>query len=149
MEFSEIREIKEPGYVGKQYYTDDPLDVDTIIQIISSYINEDAVLYECQCSTFNEEGRPRRYRFKKLDQLQRMHDFPNPSIGVHAIYIDPATNEYKFDISTAVNTNAIEYSVDDRLVKYVRDNMELDRMEREAAEKKRNQEQLANSDFKK
>jgi hypothetical protein len=46
------------------------------------------------------------------------------------------TDEYKFDITTAVNTNAIEYSVDDRLVEYVRNNMKLDRLEREAAEKK-------------
>ena len=136
MKIIDVKDIKESGYVGKQYFTDDPLDIDTIILILSSYENEQAVLYECQCSTFNEEGKSRRHRFKQMSQLKKMHDFPNPSIGVHAIYIDPVTDEYKFDITTAVNTNAIEYSVDDRLVEYVRNNMKLDRLEREAAEKK-------------
>ena len=47
MKIIKIKDIKESGYVGKQYFTDDPLDIDTIILILSSYENEQTVLYEC------------------------------------------------------------------------------------------------------
>ena len=38
-EILKVKDIKESGYVGKQYFTDDPLDIDTIILILSSYLN--------------------------------------------------------------------------------------------------------------
>ena len=137
LEFLEYKDIEEPGYAGKQYYVDGPLDVDSVIQLIASCENEKAVLYECRCSTFTEEGSTRRHRFTKVDQLQELHDFPNPSIHVHAIYVDPNTIEYRFDLSTAVNTRIVEFSVDDRVNAYVKSNMEQDRMERKAAQKRK------------
>ena len=45
MKIIKVRDIKESGYVGKQYFTDDPLDIDTIILILSSYENESRPFY--------------------------------------------------------------------------------------------------------
>ena len=137
MNFIKTQDIKKDGYTGKQYYADAPIGIDDIIEILSSYNNNQTSLYICNCDTFNDNGSPRVYGLRGIDQLKRMHSFPNPSIGVHAIYIDRKTHEYKFDISTAVNTRIIEYRVSDRVNSYVKRRMELDRMEREAAEKRK------------
>lgn len=134
MDFINVQDISENGLIAKKYYTDGPIGIDEIISILFSYVDDETTMYECKCRTFTEDGFTRIHRFTTIDELSNMHNFPNPSIGVHALFIDRNTSEYKFNISTAVNTNVIEYSISDRARIYLKKRMELERMEREAAE---------------
>ena len=141
MDFINVQDISENGLIAKKYYTDGPIGIDDIIDILSSYVDDETTMYECKCRTFTEDGFTRIKVFTKIDELSNMYNFPNPSIGVRALFIDRNTGEYKFNITTAVNTNVIEYSISDRAKLYLKKCMELERMESEAAEKRREEEQ--------
>ena len=138
MKFKEAGTIKnKKGIIGKRFDTDAPISIDSMIEILKRYENENTKLFECRCSTFTESGNPVGRIYKSVDSLRKLHNSPNPSVSVIAIFIDPKNDNYKFTISMAANTRGMNYYVSDRGALYVEKTIELDRMEMEA-EKKRN-----------
>ncbi len=119
MEFTETREINREGFYAKQYSSDQPLNIDAIIDILKKYQTEEAVLFTCDCLTYTEEGHSFVHSIKSVDDLKQMHDFPNPSIIIHAHYVDPNTMGYKYTISTAANTRSLEFSVNQSINEYI------------------------------
>ena len=144
MEFKESGTINKKGMHGKIYDTDQPLDVNTIISIIKSYENDDTKLFECRCSTFTESGNTVDYNYRNTISLEGMHNYKNPSINVRAIYVNPNSMEYKFTIAMAANTRGLNIFVNDDTPRYIKNTIELDRIEEEA-EKKRNESQQTTS----
>lgn len=47
MEFTETREINREGFYAKQYSSNQPLNIDAIIDILKKYQTEEAVLFTC------------------------------------------------------------------------------------------------------
>jgi len=137
MEFKEVGTINKKGMVGKRFDTDAPISIDSMIEILKGYENENTKLFECRCSTFTESGNPVDRIYKSVDSLRKLHNSPNPSVSAIAIFIDPKNDNYKFTISMVANTRGMNYYVSDRNALYVEKTIELDRMEMEA-EKKRN-----------
>ena len=138
MKFKEAGTIKnKKGIIGKRFDTDAPISIDSMIEILKRYENENTKLFECRCSTFTESGNPVNRTYKSVDSLRKLHNSPNPSVSAIAVFIDPKDDSYKFTISMAANTRGMNYYVSDRNASYVKDMIELDRMEMEA-EKKRN-----------
>jgi len=144
MKFIETGEINKRGIHGKSYDTNKPLSVDDIISIIKGYEDETTKLFECRCSTFSESGNPMDRNYRNVEQLEAMHRLPNPSISVRAIFVDPKDMSYKFTIGMAANTRGMNYFVSEDTVEYVRYTLELDAMEKEAAEKKSQENQMTN-----
>ena len=138
MEFKEVGTINQKGImVGKRFDTDAPISIDSMIEILKRYENENTKLFECRCSTFTESGNPVGRIYKSVDSLRKLHNSPNPSVSVIAIFIDPKNDNYKFTISMAANTRGMNYYVSDRSALYVEKKIELYHMAMEA-EKKRN-----------
>ena len=134
MKFKESGTIKK-GMHGKIYDTDQPLDVNTIISIIKSYENDETIIFECRCSTFTESGNTVDYNYRNTLSLEGMHNYKNPSINVRAIYVDPNSMEYKFTIVMAANTRGLNIFVNDDTPRYIKNTIELDRIEEEAEKK--------------
>ena len=143
MEFKKVKDFKDNGVSGSIYDTDKSLDVDTIIKVIKHYENENTKLYECRCDTFSESGRPYSPKIYDTKDLDRLHEFENPSISVSAKYVDPKDLSYKFTISMAANAKGLNYYYSKDDADYVKYNIELDRMEAEA-EKKSQENQMNN-----
>ena len=138
MKFKEAGKIKnKKGIIGKRFDTDAPISIDSMIEILKGYENENTKLFECRCSTFTESGNPVNRIYKSVDSLRKLHNSPNPSVSAIAIFIDPKNDNYKFTISMAANTRGMNYYVSDRSALYVEKKIELYHMAMEA-EKKRN-----------
>lgn len=145
MNFVEGKTIERKGLYSKKFISDDLLDIDTIIDILKKYENEDTKMFDCRCSTFTEKGNTVSHRYRNMDELQKMHNYPNPSIGIDATYINPYDMSYKFSITTANNTNSLSIEIYDKTAEYVKKQIELDKMEAEA-EKKTQEEQKINDE---
>ena len=137
MEFKEVGTINKKGMVGKWFDTDAPISIDSMIEILKGYENENTKLFECRCSTFTESGNPVNRTYKSVDSLRKLHNSPNPSVSAIAVFIDPKDDSYKFTISMAANTRGMNYYVSDRSALYVEKKIELYHMAMEA-EKQRN-----------
>ena len=144
MKFIEDDKIVGKGIHGTSYNTDRPLTVDDIISIIKGYENENTKLFECRCSTFSEAGNPMDCNYRDVEELEALHSLPNPSINVRAIFVDPRDMSYKFTIGMAANTKGMNYFISDKAEEYIRYTLELDAMEREAAEKNSQENQITN-----
>ncbi len=137
MECRKIKDFNENGVYGTIYDTDQSLDIDTIISVLRHYENEDTKLYECRCDTFSESGRPYSPKIYDTKDLERLCEFDDPSIVVSAKYINPNDQSYKFTISMAANTRGMNYFYSPDDAQYVKYNIELDMMEKEAEEQKK------------
>lgn len=126
MRIIKIKEIKKDGVSSKQYITDTPFCIDSIISLLRGYENENTKLFECMCVTFSESGNSWCPKYRNIDALVELYDFPNPSIGINAIFVDPRDMSYKFQIGTAANTNSFSYTVLERASHYVKRQLELD-----------------------
>ena len=89
MEFKEVGTINQKGVVGKRFDTDAPISIDSMIEILKGYENENTKLFECRCSTFTESGNPVHRSYKSVDSLRKLHNSPNPSVSAIAVFIDP------------------------------------------------------------
>lgn len=128
MDFKVKREYKSENLYEKAFECSQPLDIDSIITILKNYERENTKMYSCKCETFTESGNTVGREYSSIEELQGLYKLPNPSIQVTAIYIDKKTNQYKFDISTANNSNVIVYSISNRIAKSVSKRMELEAM---------------------
>ena len=140
MKLKEAGIIDKKGIHGKSYDTDGPLSVDDIISVIKSYEDENTKMFECRCDTFSESGNPYSPCYRNTEILKAMHNLPNPSINVRVIYVDPKDMSYKFSLGMAANTRGMNYFVNPKAEEYIRYTLELDRIKREAAERKKNAE---------
>lgn len=142
MIITEIDEIKERGKVGKNFNTDQPINVDSIIEILKKYESDTIKLFDCTCETFTESGNPVNRVYTDIRSLSDLYDFDSPSIQVTAVYIDSKTGDYKFTVSMAANTRGIGVYHSEKGEAYVKWRLELERMELEAQkiEKKINEE---------
>ena len=122
MEFKEVGTINKKGMVGKRFDTDAPISIDSMIEILKGYENENTKLFECRCSTFTESGNPVDRTYKSVDSLRKLHNSPNPSVSAIAVFIDPKDDSYKFTISMAANTRGMNYYVSNRNASYVKKN---------------------------
>ena len=132
MEFKEIGEINKKGLRGKKYDTDQPLNIDTIIDIVKSYEDSQTKLFECKCSTFSESGNLVAYSYRNVNDLSDMYNYDNPSINVQSFYVDPKDNHYKFTVSMAANTRGVNCFYSEKNSDYVQWRIELDKMQEEA-----------------
>ena len=130
MEFKEAGTINKKGMIGKRFDTDAPVSIDSMIEILKGYENENTKLFECRCSTFTESGNPVDRIYTSVDSLRKLHDSPNPSVAVIALFIDPKDERYKFTISMAANTRGMNYYVSDRNARYVEKTIKRDKENR-------------------
>lgn len=147
MQFKEVRNFSVDGQQGRVYEADDAFTVDRVISLIKQLETERARFYACYCSTFTESGTSWSPEFKSIDKLPEMNNFPNPSIGIRAVYINRTTGVYEFDISTDINSNSFTYQYDESMKDYIQKQIELDKMI-EAKKKENNQETMGNTNIK-
>ena len=81
--------INKNGIVGKRFDTDAPISIDSMIEILKGYENENTKLFECRCSAFTESGNPVDRIYKSVDSLRELHNFPNPSVSAIALFVNP------------------------------------------------------------
>ena len=149
MEFKEIGRYEKNGEFGINYDTDEPLNVDSIINIIKSYENEDTKFFGCNCITYTESGNLMFYDYRDIDSLKHLHKFPNPSISIQAFFVNPVDMSYKFTLAMANNTRGLNYIVDNSQQEYITHQLELDKMEREEEEEAKKSAQKSADEFKK
>lgn len=75
-----------------------------------------------------ETGTPWSPEIESIDDLSQMNGFPNPNISIRIAYTNRKTDEYEFDISTAINSNTITHEYDSSMKDYIRKQVELRKM---------------------
>lgn len=103
---------------SKACYLDCGLQVEDIVDLIKQLETEyDAKLIECDCNSFREDGSPKFAAFFNAEDLLDTDNWPNPYVVYCAIFGDKATGEYKFNLSTSINSEIITYSVNKKKLK--------------------------------
>lgn len=132
MEIKDTKELKTEALYIKSFEVNEPLGIKSIIRMLSNYEKDNIKMFKCICRTFSESGNSYHPEFSSIEDLEKgVKTFENPSVSFRAIYMDMNTNKYKFDITTAANTNVIDYTVDNEYAEYVNKKIELKLMEEE------------------
>lgn len=132
MEYRVKEEYRNEKLYSKVYEINQILNVDIIIDILQKCESETTTMYKCYCYTLTERGtmwNPEFYskeEYHSINELQEMKKLPVPNILVTAIYINNLTNEYKFAISVATNTNIIVYQEEEEMKDVVCKRMEVE-----------------------
>ena len=128
MQLNLKREFKGNGERGRVYETDDSMTVDSIIELAKKFENDRAKFFACYCDTFTDIGTPWSPELDSIEDLKQMNEFPNSSINVRLAYVNRKTEEYEFDIMTAVNSNTVTHEYDSSMKDYIRRQVELKKM---------------------
>lgn len=128
MNFKEKRSFNENGVQGRVYETDDSFTADRLINLLTQLETDRAKLFVCYCNTFNDDGRTWNPRLYSTEELSQIRSFPNSSLSVRAVYINRETEEYEFEVSTAINSNTFTYKYDQSKKDEVKNDVELRKM---------------------
>ena len=128
MNFKEKRSFSTDGRQGRVYEADNSFTDDELIKLLTQLETDRAKFFTCYCSTFTESGTTWSPELESLEELQKMKDFPNPSIQVRAVYVNRKTDNYEFDVSTAVNTNVFTIKHDDAMANYIKKQVDMRKM---------------------
>ena len=120
MNYKEKRSFSSDGRQGRVYESDNSFTIDEIISLLTQLETDRVKFFICYCSTFTESGTTWSPELQSIEDLQQMKEFPNPSIQVRAVYVNRKTNNYEFDVSTAVNTNVFTIKQDDAMANYIK-----------------------------
>ena len=131
MAFIEKNKIKTDDLYKIEYFSDKPLYLDNIIKLIEKYQTKEAELYECTCTTTDEKGKYLEMKYSDIDSIKQMRDLPNRNMQISAIYVDPETKEYKYDISSNLIRKTFEYKIDSNLKDKIKKEIELSQMQEE------------------
>lgn len=128
MQLNLKREFNVNGERGRVYETDNSITVERIIELAREFESDRAKFFACYCDTFTESGTPWSPELDSINNLSQMNKFPNPSINLRIAYTNRQTDEYEFDISTAINSNTITHEYDPSMKEYIRKQVELRKM---------------------
>lgn len=112
MKIVNVEEMDNENYFSKKYTFDQNVQLDSLLAIAKKFENDNTVLFNCRCYTFDEEGSQLSKNYKKIDEIAQIGSFPSPYISFSLVYCDRDTLDYKFSLSTNTNSRVLTYVVD-------------------------------------
>ena len=116
----ELKEIKEKE-TDKEYILiyklSNTVQLDSFISILRAFETETICFAYCDCRGYDEDG----YRaYSQINNIENMHnlddEFASPYINFDAIFCDRETHQYRFSLTSDVNSSVLIYYV--KLAKY-------------------------------
>lgn len=108
-----IREKVEESdnYYTKQFFLNGAINVDYLVSLINQFEDADTKMDECFCDTFDKDGTSLHIIYNVVDDIAKVKELPNPSVRFSIRFCDRRTNNYKFSLSTSINSECFYFVV--------------------------------------
>lgn len=141
MELKLVNEYKDKNsdYNSKEYRTNKTVQQNNFCDLLESLENDESKFFICLCNSYNESGSPLFRRFYSINEL-RKEDFYNPSVSFNARFVDSKSDEYRFSVSSSINSDIIDIEYDPEMVDITKKDVEQRKMFEEYIKKKAEEE---------
>lgn len=111
MEFLEVKEYDNDAYYTKKITLSNNVQIDSLINIIKSFENDEFKMSFCHCETFDENGYSVSHRYYEVEDIKQISNAGSPYVSFTVEFCHRENLNYGFSLLANVNSNVLSYVV--------------------------------------
>ena len=97
----------------KVFTFDDTIQIDSLIDVVKQFENEQVKMLVCHCDTYDANDRRLYYGLSSLDEVKEVYRrSPSPYFDFSIDFGSRENESYLFSLVTSINSNSVIYEVD-------------------------------------
>lgn len=97
----------------KIFNFDNTIQIDSLIELIKKFENDQIKMFECNCYTYDADDHPLYYGLSSLDDIKSVYDSAaSPYFDFSIDFVNREDLSYMFSLVTSINSNSLIYEVD-------------------------------------
>lgn len=111
MNFVDAVEYDNALYYTKKYMLSNNIQIDSMINIIKGFENEEIKMSFCNCNTFDGNGNSVSFRYYNVEDIMQLKENYSPYVGFSVEFCNRDSLDYCFSLLADVNSNVLSYVI--------------------------------------
>lgn len=116
MEILNVNESQNDRYYSKTFTLNNGIKIESLIDIIKQFENDQVRMLACYCNTFDENGNQLHYKCNSIEEIKKIGQGPSPYIDFSIDFGNPESMSYNFSLLTSINSNVLQYVIDKKKI---------------------------------